>query len=87
MAGFRDGMDGLVGALDPTRHDVEIKALRRCRSVADLDALAATGGGWLTSSEHKVRLRLVKHGSGTFLVLSYDDGWGTTLVTQPFERR
>ena len=51
----------------------------------DLEDLARDG--WLTPGSTDPRLKLVKHGSGTYLILSYKDGWGTTLVQADFWRR
>lgn len=85
MARFDEDLAHLLGAFDAATHPDAAARLRRCRSVRDLDAVASTDGGWLESSVNP-RLRLVKHGSGTFLVLSYDDGWGTTLVQRGFAR-
>ena len=70
-------IETLCGGLDPKAHASEIARLRGCRSLADLEALAREG--WLTAATTGVRLRLVRHGSGTFLVVSYDDGWTKTL--------
>lgn len=86
MHAFSHQLEALVAAIDAAEHPDAITRLRRCRRVGDLDRLADTDLGWLESSGRNPRLRLVKHGSGTFLVLSYDDGWGTTLVQQAFTR-
>lgn len=86
MARFADALDTLIEGLDPEQHAAEIQRLRRCRSVKDLDALAEESRGFLTPQGEKVRLRLVKHGTGTFLVLAYEEGWGTTLSQAPFSR-
>ncbi|MEQ1506818.1 MAG: hypothetical protein ABMB14_31615 [Myxococcota bacterium] len=67
----------LVRGMDATRHADEIARLQRCRTVADLEAAARDG--WLTARPTGERLRLVRHGSGTFLVVAYDDGWTRTL--------
>jgi len=76
----------LLNALDqPEQADGKAR-LARCRSVRDLDRIAETDLGWLQPASSDPRLRLVKHNSGTFLVLSYADGWGTTLVQQGFRR-
>jgi hypothetical protein len=67
----------LLAPLDPVRHARERDRLQRARSLADLDALAREG--WLTPQGENPRLKLVRHGSGTFLVVSYDDGWSSTV--------
>lgn len=85
MSSFAMSLKTLIGGLDPDRHAVAVRALRRCRGVADLEQLASDNSGWISESEP--RLRLVKHGSGTFLILEYDNGWGTTLVQAPFQGR
>lgn len=83
---FKDSLAALMAPLDAAAHPVAVQRLSRCRRVADLERIAATDLGWLEPASADPRLRLVKHNSGTFLVLSYDDGWGTTLVQQPFFR-
>jgi hypothetical protein len=72
---FPERLAALVGPLDPTKHAVEIGVLRACRSLAELEAKV----GWLTPEGRPVRLKLVRHGSGTLLVVSYDQGWSSTL--------
>jgi hypothetical protein len=79
---FRSDLDELVRPMDPSRWDAEIKRLRSCRSVGDLDRVAKEG--WLSSNPIEPRLKLVKHGSGTFLVVEYKDGWSTRVSMQPF---
>ena len=86
MQSFQDSLKTLIAALDPAVQGAAIEALKKCRRFEDLDRLAADGG-WLNPQGTKPRLRLVKHGSGTFLILSYDEGWGTTLVQADFWRR
>jgi hypothetical protein len=81
---FRRSLAKLIAGLDPARHAAEIKMLKRCRKIEDLDAL---GNEWLTPGSRDPRLRLVKHHSGTFLVLEFKDGWGTTLSQADFWRR
>ena len=81
---FRSQLQTLLDALsEPNQGDAH-RALARCRSVRDLERLARTDLGWLQPASADPRLRLVKHNTGTFLILSYDDGWGTTLVQQSF---
>ena len=72
----------LCAPLDPVGHDAAIRRLRRARRPADLDALA---GAWPTDGPGK-RLKLVKHGSGTFMVVEYDDGWTTRLSMAVLQR-
>lgn len=83
---FRKQLDVLIDCIEGPDHHGAIAKLRRCRRVRDLDALASDDLGWLEPSGRNPRLRLVKHGSGTFLILSYDDGWGTTLGQAGFSR-
>ncbi len=86
MARFDEDLAQLIAGFDAAAHPDAAARLRRCRSVRDLDATAGADLGWLEPATVNPRLRLVKHGSGTFLVLSYDDGWGTTLVQRGFAR-
>ncbi|MEZ4237759.1 MAG: hypothetical protein R3F59_16755 [Myxococcota bacterium] len=74
-APFADRLDTLVRPLDPARHAHEIALLQRCRSLPELEGLV----GWLSPEGQAVRLKLVRHGSGTLLVVSYDQGWSSTL--------
>lgn len=67
----------LVAGLDPAKHAREIAKLRAARALPALEALAREG--WLTPEGTPSRLRLVRHGSGTFLVVEYTDGWTKTL--------
>lgn len=76
-ASFADRLAALCAPLDPVKHAAELARLRACRGLPDLDAIARDG--WLTAPGPKVRLKLVRHGSGTFLVVSYEDGWSKTL--------
>ena len=80
---FAFDLDTLIGPLDAKVHVAEIARLRSCRSTKDLDAIVQQGG-WLTAGTRDPRLKLVKHGSGTFLVVSYKDGWSTRLSQAPF---
>jgi len=86
MRSFKESIDTLLAVLDPAVQGSAIETLKKCRRFEDVDALAQNGG-WLNPQGTKPRLRLVKHGSGTFLILSYDEGWGTTLVQSEFWRR
>lgn len=84
MSSFAISLDRLVAPLDPARHAAEIAKLRACRSLPDLERLAQEA--WLTPGTRDPRLKLVRHGSGTFLVVQYDDGWSTRLAMEPFYR-
>jgi len=83
---FRSNLAKLVGGLDPAKHSVEIDLLTRCRRLEDLQWLADNNDGWLSPAKRGPRVKLVKHGSGTFLVVSYDDGWSKTLSQAPFKK-
>lgn len=82
---FASDLETLVAPLDAARHAAEVARLRACRSTKDLDVIVQQGG-WLSDSPRDPRLKLVKHGSGTFLVVSYKDGWSTRLSQAPFPR-
>ncbi len=69
-------IDALVEELDVDLHGQAISVLRRCRTRAQLDALA---GAWLSQAPQQT-LRLVCHGGGTYLVVHYDDGWTRRLA-------
>lgn len=84
---FGSDLSTLVAKLDPTRHAVELKKLTSCRRIEDLEWLAEQNGGWLTEGRRDPRLKLVRHGTGTFLIVQYDDGWSTTISQAPFKRR
>lgn len=75
---FQARLQALVAPLDPVRHAQEIETLRRCRGEAELDHIAQSGG-WLSPEGAAKRLKLLRHGSGTYLVVEYDDGWSTRL--------
>ena len=77
-------IDPLVTPLDGTKHAREIARLRQCRSVADLDNLAREG--WLISDPKDPRLKLIRHGSGTFMVVEYVDGWSKRLSQHLYGR-
>lgn len=83
MHSFSASLAQLIAGMDAARHAVEIERLAACRSTAELDALVQQGG-WLTPGAGGKRLKLVKHGSGTFLVVEYDDGWSTRVSQAPF---
>jgi hypothetical protein len=76
-ASFAERVAALTAPLDPGKHAAELAKLRACRGLPDLDALARDG--WLTPPGPRIRLKLVRHGSGTFLVVSYEDGWSKTV--------
>ncbi|MCA9490376.1 MAG: hypothetical protein KC621_10640 [Myxococcales bacterium] len=77
MKSFPERLAALIAPLDPVAHAAEIERLRAARGLPDLDALARDG--WLTPEGRRIRLKLVRHGSGTFLVVQYDQGWSKTL--------
>ena len=85
MADFGFHLDRLIDGLDPAKHAVEIRELRRCRSVDDLQR-KADQGGWLTPGTRDPRLKLIRHNSGTYLVVTYTDGWTTRLSMEPFPK-
>lgn len=76
---FESALQTLVDALDPAAHAPDVERLRACRSVADLDAIVADGG-WLGPDVGRKRRKLVRHGSGTYLLVEYDDGWSSRLA-------
>lgn len=84
---FHSDLSALIAPLDPAAHAEEIKKLQSCRQIADLAHLASTDGGWLTARRTDPRLKLVRHGTGTYLVVRYDDGWSSTLSQAPFRTR
>lgn len=84
MSSFQQSLAALIEPLDPTIHAVEIGRLRQCRTLNDLAGLAG-GDGWLTLAAQKKRLKLVKHGSGTYLVVEYEDGWSKRMSMSLFQ--
>jgi hypothetical protein len=82
MSSFHFNLDTLIEPLSATRHAGEIRMLQRCRSVDDLANLAREG--WLTPGSKDPRLKLVRHGSGTYLIVEYVDGWSKTVSQAPF---
>ena len=82
MSSFQFNLEKLTEPLSPTRHAQEIRTLQRCRSVDDLANLAQQG--WLTPGSKDPRLKLVRHGSGTYLIVEYVDGWSKTVSQAPF---
>jgi hypothetical protein len=73
----------LMKPLDPVEHAVALSKLTKINTLSELEDLARAG--WLMPPSQK-RLKLVRHGSGTFLVVSYEDGWSTRLSMVPFSR-
>ena len=84
MASFHSDLQKLISGLDPTKHATEIDKLNRCRRLNDLQMLADSNGGWISDRPRDPRIKLVKHGSGTFLLVQYDQGWSKTLSQAPF---
>lgn len=80
---FAASLQTLVDALDPVHHAPEVARLEACRSLADLDAIV-DDDGWLAPAVGTKRRKLVRHGSGTYLVVEYDDGWSTRLGQAAF---
>jgi len=79
MADFDQALQTLVQPLDAATHAAERDRLERCRGPGDLERLVASGG-WLSPAGTDPRLKLIKHGAGTYLVVAYDpDGWSTRL--------
>ena len=74
---YDDRLRALLAGLNPATHAGEIAKLRACRSLPALEALAQVG--FLTPEGRGTRVRLVRHGSGTFLLVAYEDGWTKTL--------
>jgi hypothetical protein len=83
---FKRAIEALVAQMDPVAHEAEIRRLRTCRSIRDLDDIAASPGGWLAERPQDPRLRLVKHGVQTFIVVKYEDGWTSRVGMQDFVR-
>ena len=83
MAQFDFHLTRLIETLDAQTWSREVATLQRCRTVDDLRRIV-DGGGWLTAGSRDPRLKLVRHLSGTYLVVKYDDGWTTTMGMEPF---
>jgi hypothetical protein len=81
--GFQRSLDALIGLLDDELHTREIQALRRCRSVNDLEQVTREGG-WLTPSGAAKRVKLLKHNTNTYMLLSYEQGWSTRIGHSTF---
>ncbi len=78
---FSADLSALVGQIDARTWPDEVLRLRSVRSLRDLEALAQHG--WISTGTRDPRLKLVRHGSGTFLVVKYLDGWSTRVAMQP----
>lgn len=80
---FGKHLDALIAPLDAETHAGEIARLRRCQKLADLTTLSDPG--WLSPESAEPRLKLVRHPSGTFLVVAYTaDGWSSRLSMEGF---
>ena len=78
---FSADLAALVHQIDAERWPDEVQRLRGVRSLRELEALAQHG--WISTGARDPRLKLVRHGSGTFLVVKYEDGWSTRVAMQP----
>jgi len=78
---FQADLAALVGQIDSARWPDEVQRLKGIRSLRDLEMLAKDG--WISTGSRDPRLKLVRHGSGTFLVVKYEDGWSTRVAMQP----
>ncbi len=78
---FQADLAALVGQIDSTHWPDEVQRLKGIRSLRDLEMLAQDG--WISTGSRDPRLKLVRHGSGTFLVVKYVDGWSTRVAMQP----
>ena len=75
-------VDELVAGMDKALHQRAVQRLLRCRTRADLDALA---GAWLSRAPDP-EIRLVCHAGSTYLVVRYEDGWTSRLAMVPWPR-
>jgi len=82
--GFASDLVELVGQIDDSEWPEEVALLKRVRSLDELERMASHG--WLSKGSRDPRLKLVRHSSGTFLVVKYVDGWSTRLAMQPMHR-
>jgi len=82
--GFAADLEALVGQIDAGKWPDEVQLLKRVRSLPELEQMAQHG--WLSKGSRDPRLKLVRHSSGTFLVVQYVDGWSTRLAMQPMHR-
>ena len=78
---FHADLAALVDQIDAGTWPDEVQRLRRVRNLGELEQLARDG--WISSGPRDPRLKLVRHGSGTFLVVKYQDGWSTRVAMQP----
>ena len=83
MTNLRDVKRELSQGLDDPAYVAALRAIRRCRSRADLDALVDT---WLTPPSDQ-RLKLIRHGVGTYMVVRYEDGWTSRLSMTTWRER
>jgi hypothetical protein len=84
MSAFDDALRTLLKPL--SAHPDAAARLRRCRNLEDLNRVI-TAGGWLSPPGSAPRIKLVRHGSGTWLVVAYDEGgWSTRLGMAAVER-
>ncbi len=80
---FDFALSKLLEPIDRAAYGPEAIELERCRNTDDLMRIASRG--WLSPASKEPRLKLVKHGSGTFLVVAYDHtGWSTRISMQAF---
>jgi len=82
--GFASDLQALVGQINGSEWPDEVALLKRVRSLDELERMAKDG--WLSKGSKDPRLKLVRHASGTFLVVKYVDGWSTRLAMQPMHR-
>lgn len=80
---FDTSLQTLLAPIDRTHHAAAAQRLEGCRSRADLDEIVAAGG-WLGPEQRGQRLKLVRHASGTFLVVAYEDGWSSRVSQAGF---
>lgn len=83
VTNLRDVKRELSQGLDDPAYAAALRAIRRCRSRADLDALVDT---WLTPPSDQ-RLKLIRHGVGTYMVVRYEDGWTSRLSMTTWRER
>ena len=86
MPSFDVSIANLIGQIDDDEWPLEVDRLRRVRSKKDLDLIVDTGG-WISTKPRDPRLKLVRHNSGTYLVVKYVDGWSTRVSQQDFSGR
>jgi hypothetical protein len=81
---FAFDLTQLIAQIDASKWPAEVDLLKRVRSLAELEAMAQHG--WISTGTKDPRLKLVRHGSGTFLVVRFEDGWSTRVAMQPMHR-